>query len=270
MGFESHEGSRLVDVVGGHHHQDVIALVDDRVAVSDGRQPAPHHRGQYPIETVALAGTGFRQRPAGQRSSRLDDAADQRQSAFAELDQVRHSALPDQTDQFSRPGVAGIEDGVDSQHVQALDQAWILDAGDGTGNTQAAGRMAGQDVGAVVVGDGDEQVGFVDTGLGQHRVAGAVADHHQGVVRFLDFGGLLGVGLDDHHVLSLAGETFGEMRSDCPCADDHDSHGPSRKGSGAGHLVPSTVRQLPSPLHSRPCSTKRDRGPERRLGCWRG
>ncbi len=90
------------------------------------------------------------------------------------------------------------------------------------GAAEPLGGEAGDDVELVARPAGDEAVGAVDAGLLQSRRIGGVPAQ-QLYVEPVEALGLLGIVLDDHHVV-LTLQHVGELIGDLTVARDHDPH----------------------------------------------
>src|SRR5690606_39545489 len=88
--------------------------------------------------------------------------------------------------------------------------------------SEVAGGVAGEDVGAVGIGHGDQQVGVARPRLFQRGGGRPVADDDQGVERLLHLGGAVFVGFDDEDVLAFRGEELGEIGADGAGSHDDD------------------------------------------------
>ncbi len=93
------------------------------------------------------------------------------------------------------------------------------------GAKQGIGEMAGDHVGLVTVGDGQDEIGVLDTRLDQYlRVSGITRDRAQ-VETFLEELQQLGVAIDDRDVVILAGEAMGDRAANLAGTEDDDFHG---------------------------------------------
>jgi hypothetical protein len=84
----------------------------------------------------------------------------------------------------------------------------------------------------VALGHRDGDVGALDPGLAEDAPSGAVALHHLHVERAGKAARVIGIALDDHHVVAVRGEPRGERRAGQPSPDDQDLHrgSPLRRG----------------------------------------
>jgi hypothetical protein len=98
-------------------------------------------------------------RAAGQRCTPGYGGTDQRQSALAELDQLRDTTLADERHQLVGGRLAGIDHEVDLEAAECLAHPGVLHPGHGALHAELGGNVTGQHVGTVGVGDGDEQLG---------------------------------------------------------------------------------------------------------------
>ena len=92
------------------------------------------------------------------------------------------------------------------------------------GVEQGVGDLAGDHVGLVAVGDGDQHVGILGAGFAQHPGMGAVAIHHPQVEFVLQFAQALAIGVDDGDVVVLAGEILSQGATHLTCAQNDDFH----------------------------------------------
>ena len=102
-------------------------------------------------------------------------------------------------------------------------------------DTEVRCDVAGQDVGAVRVRYGDEEVSLVDACLMEDRRAGSVPGDDERIDAILEVGSQVLVVFDDDDVLDLGREAFCKIGADCAGSDDHDSH--------RGPFTPSRIRR---------------------------
>ena len=88
--------------------------------------------------------------------------------------------------------------------------------------------LAGDHVDLVVEGHGDDHVGLLHAGLGEHLGVGAVTDEAADVERIADRVDELRRRVDHRHVVFLGGQALGDAVADLSRTADDDAHGGSR------------------------------------------
>ena len=122
-------------------------------------------------------------------------------------------------------GGARVDIGVDVERRHQGRQRRVVDQRDGHLATRLLGADRGEDVGLVVVGDGQNGIGAVDVGLDQQFHVHAVAVQHDGA--FQHVGGAFGLGAVafDHlraHPACARLKRAGHGKADVAAADDDD------------------------------------------------
>ena len=86
------------------------------------------------------------------------------------------------------------------------------------------GHLAGDHVDLVVEGHGDDHVGLLGAGLGEHVGMGAVADEAAHVEGVADRLNELRRGIDHRNIVVLDRQPFGDAVADLAGSADHDPH----------------------------------------------
>ncbi|MCY1438058.1 hypothetical protein D9M71_542420 [compost metagenome] len=94
----------------------------------------------------------------------------------------------------------------------------------GRGVEQGMGDLAGDHVGFVAVGHGDQHVGVVGAGLTQHGRKRTAALHRADVQAVAKVAQAFAIGVDHGDVVGFAGQVFRQRTADLPCAEDDDFH----------------------------------------------
>ena len=89
---------------------------------------------------------------------------------------------------------------------------------------QGAGDLARTQVGLVGLGDGNQQVGVVCTGIAQHGRRGTVAAHRTHLESLAQDVEQIGVGIDQRDVVGFGNEVFGNRNPDLAGAQNDDLH----------------------------------------------
>jgi hypothetical protein len=111
--------------------------------------------------------------------------------------------------------------------ITSIGRALGADAGDLGGHVeQRVGDLAGHHVDLVVEGDGDDHLGLLGAGLGQHVGVGAMADEAADVEIVADGLDQVRRGIDDRDVVVLGGQSFGDAIADLAGAADQYPHVP--------------------------------------------
>lgn len=85
-------------------------------------------------------------------------------------------------------------------------------------------HLTGDDIDLVMQRNGDDHVGLVGTGLGQHVGMGAMADITAHVQRLGYGGNKRRSGIDDRYLIILPRQLFGDAVTHLPCAANDDFH----------------------------------------------
>jgi hypothetical protein len=86
-------------------------------------------------------------------------------------------------------------------------------------------HLAGDEIGLIALGHGNQQVGVVQTGIGQYRRMRCVADDRLQVKAILQMRQPLMVAIDHRDIVVFRDEAFGDAGTDLASAENDDTHG---------------------------------------------
>jgi hypothetical protein len=94
----------------------------------------------------------------------------------------------------------------------------------GRGVEQGVGDLAGDHVGFVAVGHGDQHVGVIGPGLAQHGRKRTAALDGADIQPIAEVAQAFAIGVDHGDVVGLAGQMFRQRTADLPRTEDDDFH----------------------------------------------
>ncbi|EXI84798.1 MAG: hypothetical protein AW12_02387 [Candidatus Accumulibacter sp. BA-94] len=111
------------------------------------------------------------------------------------------------------------------QQLFAVEKVTRAQAGDTRGDVEDAVRdLAGDQIGLITLGHGNQQVGVLQAGVGEHGRMRTVADDRAQVHAVLQVRQALVVAIDHRDVVILGNKTFGNTRTDLAGTENDDPH----------------------------------------------
>ena len=95
-------------------------------------------------------------------ASALHDTANENQLAAPKFDEIGHATLLDEVYEFLRGGLTGVNDDIYVDAAEAFTETGVLDSSYGSFGTEVGGRVAGKQIGAIIVGNCNQKIGVRD------------------------------------------------------------------------------------------------------------
>ena len=206
---------------------DPVPGFEDVGAVGDAHVPAP--LGGADQHLLAENGGEPGQLDAVETAALPDAEGDDLQLTVGEGVHLGSRGELQDAGDLLRRHIVGVDGEVEihdvAQALHALQIFLVAQAHDGVPGAHGPGKLAGHQIGLVVAGGGDEDVGLAGFGLLQNARRGAVAhaaQHIHGVGRGVQF---VAIFIDEGDVVPFPAETVGDGMAHLAGARDDDIHG---------------------------------------------